>query len=62
LGGKTGFVDESGQCFAGLFLKDDVRFILVSAAAMPQNSRTQSLHLDDMWTVLKSIEVFSTTN
>ncbi|MDR2156824.1 MAG: serine hydrolase [Clostridiales Family XIII bacterium] len=58
LGGKTGFLDEAGQCLASLLSKGDVRFILVTAAAMPRNARTQSLHIDDMRTVLGSIKVF----
>jgi D-alanyl-D-alanine carboxypeptidase (penicillin-binding protein 5/6) len=57
MGGKTGFLDESGQCLASLISKGNVRFILVTAAAMPENSHTQALHIDDMLTVLNAITV-----
>ncbi|MDR1028975.1 MAG: serine hydrolase [Clostridiales Family XIII bacterium] len=57
LGGKTGFVDESGQCLASLLSKGGVRFVLVTAAAMPEDSRRQTLHVDDMRTVLGAIKV-----
>jgi D-alanyl-D-alanine carboxypeptidase (penicillin-binding protein 5/6) len=59
LGGKTGYVDESGQCLASLLSKGGVKFILVTAAAMPENSRTQFLHAEDMRAVLASIRVSS---
>jgi D-alanyl-D-alanine carboxypeptidase (penicillin-binding protein 5/6) len=57
MGGKTGFLDESGQCLASLISKGGVRFILVTAAAMPENARAQALHIDDMLTVLNAITV-----
>lgn len=57
LGGKTGFTDESGQCLVSLLSKSGIRFILVTAAAMPGNSRTQALHVEDMVMVLNSIEI-----
>jgi D-alanyl-D-alanine carboxypeptidase (penicillin-binding protein 5/6) len=57
LGGKTGYTSDAGQCLASLFIKDEVSFILVTAAAMPDNFRTEALHVDDLLTVYKQVKV-----
>ena len=57
LGGKTGYTSAAGQCLASSFIKGGEQFILVTAAAMPDNFRTQTLHIDDMLAVFDSVTV-----
>ncbi|MDR2486999.1 MAG: serine hydrolase [Clostridiales Family XIII bacterium] len=57
LGGKTGYTSDAGQCLASYFVKDDVGFLLVTAEAMPDNFRTQALHIDDLLTVYGAIKI-----
>jgi D-alanyl-D-alanine carboxypeptidase (penicillin-binding protein 5/6) len=57
LGGKTGYTSDAGQCLASLFIKDGETFILVTAAAMPDNFRTEALHVDDLLKVYDQVKV-----
>jgi D-alanyl-D-alanine carboxypeptidase (penicillin-binding protein 5/6) len=57
LGGKTGYTDEAGQCLASYMEKGGEYFILVTAAAKPQDFHKQALHVKDMLAVFDGLEV-----
>jgi D-alanyl-D-alanine carboxypeptidase (penicillin-binding protein 5/6) len=57
LGGKTGYTGEAGQCLASYMEKGGERFILVTAAAKPEDFHDQALHIDDMLTVFGALKV-----
>jgi D-alanyl-D-alanine carboxypeptidase (penicillin-binding protein 5/6) len=57
LGGKTGYTSQAGQCLASYMEKGGERFILVTAAAMPEDFHKQALHIKDMLSVFDALEV-----
>jgi D-alanyl-D-alanine carboxypeptidase (penicillin-binding protein 5/6) len=57
LGGKTGYTSDAGQCLASYMVKNGERFILVTAAAMPEDFHEQALHVDDMLNVFDHLKV-----
>jgi D-alanyl-D-alanine carboxypeptidase (penicillin-binding protein 5/6) len=56
-GGKTGYTDDAGQCLASYMEKGGERFILVTAAAMPEDSHERALHIEDMLSVFGALKV-----
>jgi D-alanyl-D-alanine carboxypeptidase (penicillin-binding protein 5/6) len=56
-GGKTGYTDDAGQCLASYMEKGGERFILVTAAAMPEDSHERALHIEDMLSVFAALKV-----
>jgi D-alanyl-D-alanine carboxypeptidase (penicillin-binding protein 5/6) len=57
LGGKTGYTDEAGQCLASYMIKNEERFISVTAGAHPANFRTTAAHVEDMLRIYSGITV-----
>jgi D-alanyl-D-alanine carboxypeptidase (penicillin-binding protein 5/6) len=57
LGGKTGYTGEAGQCLASYMERGGERFILVTAAAKPEDFHDEALHIDDMLTVFNALDV-----
>jgi D-alanyl-D-alanine carboxypeptidase (penicillin-binding protein 5/6) len=57
VGGKTGYTGEAGQCLASYMEKGGERFILVTAAARPEDFHKQALHIDDMLMVFGALHV-----
>jgi D-alanyl-D-alanine carboxypeptidase (penicillin-binding protein 5/6) len=57
IGGKTGYTDDAGQCLASYMEKGGERFILVTAAAMPEDSHERALHIEDMLSVFTALKV-----
>jgi D-alanyl-D-alanine carboxypeptidase (penicillin-binding protein 5/6) len=57
LGGKTGYTSDAGQCLASYMERDGERFILVTAAAKPEDFHEEALHIDDMLTVFGALRV-----
>ena len=54
LGGKTGYTSEAGQCLASFAIKDDAKYILVTAGAAGDN-QTQIPHIEDAFTIYAAI-------
>ncbi|MDR1496247.1 MAG: serine hydrolase [Clostridiales Family XIII bacterium] len=57
IGGKTGYTSEAGQCLASYMEKGGERFILVTAAAKPEDFHKKALHIEDMLSVFNALEV-----
>jgi D-alanyl-D-alanine carboxypeptidase (penicillin-binding protein 5/6) len=57
IGGKTGYTGEAGQCLASIMEKGGERFILVTAAAKPEDFHDEALHIEDMLTVFGALDV-----
>jgi len=56
LGGRTGFINQSGQNLASFALVDGTKYILVTSGARNNgNHLTQALHIEDAFTVYGAI-------